>query len=147
MLRTIVLALATVVTVGAGAQSAQAQEAGTLTIEFAGLAPQGALMIQVFDSEAAYRAGTGVASTRAEVSADTARVEFTGLPPGQYAFRLYHDLNGDGRMNTNPFGMPTEPYAFSNNARGSFGPASWSDAVFTLNAGANVQRIEVGGPF
>ena len=65
----------------------------------------------------------------------------TGRAGGAYR----KDLNGDGEMNTNPFGIPTEPYAFSNNARGQFGPASWADAVFTVGAGETAQQINVGG--
>jgi uncharacterized protein (DUF2141 family) len=54
--------------------------------------------------------------------------------------RSFHDVNGDGEMNFNPFGMPVEPYAFSNNAVGNMGPASWERARFNVN-GAVVQTI------
>lgn len=143
MLRSVVLAL---VLAASGAQAADAQTAnGTLSIELAGLQPQGAVMIQLFSSEAGYQSGDGVGARRVEISGQTAQVSFDGLAPGQYAFRMFHDVNGDGRMNTNPFGIPIEPFAFSNNARGSFGPARWADAVFTINAGANAQQITFGG--
>ncbi len=42
-------------------------------------------------------------------------------------------MNGDGEMNTNPFGMPTEPFGFSNNAVGNMGPASWARAHFAVS--------------
>ena len=54
----------------------------------------------------------------------------------------YVDLNGDGKMNTNPFGMPTEPFAFSNNAVGNMGPAGWDRAGFALSGDA-VQSIDL----
>jgi len=79
------------------------------------------------------------------VTASTASVQFNGVVPGQYAIRLFHDVNGNGQLDTNPFGMPTEPFAFSNNARGRFGPATWADAAFTVTAGANVQEIAIPG--
>jgi uncharacterized protein (DUF2141 family) len=143
MLRSVILALL----VAAGAPTlARAQTAeGALSIELSGLQPQGAVMVQLFDSETGYRGGEAVAAQRVTVSGPTAQVAFADLAPGQYAFRLFHDVNSDGEMNTNPFGMPTEPYAFSNNARGSFGPADWAHAVFTLNSGANTQQINLGG--
>ncbi|WP_371514874.1 DUF2141 domain-containing protein [Brevundimonas denitrificans] len=47
--------------------------------------------------------------------------------------RAFHDVNGDGEMNTNPFGMPTEPFGFSNNAVGNMGPASWARAHFAVS--------------
>jgi uncharacterized protein (DUF2141 family) len=104
-------------------------------------------MVQLFSTEAGYQSGDGVGAQRVDVAGETARVDFADLAPGQYAFRMFHDVNGDGRMNTNPLGIPTEPFAFSNNARGSFGPARWADAVFTVNAGPNVQQIRLGGAY
>jgi uncharacterized protein (DUF2141 family) len=38
------------------------------------------------------------------------------LPAGDYAFAVYHDANGNGKLDRNGVGMPTEDYAFSNNA-------------------------------
>ena len=55
---------------------------------------------------------------------------FEGLAPGKYAARAYQDLNDDGEMNANMFGMPVEPYGFSNDARGQFGPPSFDDQLF-----------------
>lgn len=142
MYRSIIAALVLVTT----AQTADAQDAsGAISIQLSGLRPQGQVMAQIFNSEASYRGGQAAGATMTAVGGDTAQIRFADLAPGQYAFRLFHDLNGDGRMNTNPFGIPTEPYAFSNNAQGSFGPASWEQAVFTLNAGENVQQISLGG--
>ena len=60
---------------------------------------------------------------------------------GEYAVKLYHDVNGDGEMNTNPFGMPVEPFAFSNDAKGRFGPAKWDAAKFTVGADAVTHTI------
>jgi len=142
MLRSVILAIA----LAGAAHTAHAQDAaGTLTIDLTGLEPHGAILLQVFDSEAGYASGDGVAQARIEIVSDAAQVEFADLPPGQYAFRLFHDLDGDNELDTNPFGVPIEPFAFSNNARGRFGPPSWDDAVFTLNPGANLQQIDLGG--
>ncbi|MFH7320519.1 DUF2141 domain-containing protein [Desulfurivibrio sp. D14AmB] len=62
----------------------------------------------------------------------TVAVLFPHLPPGRYAVSVYHDVNGNGRLDTNRFGVPTEPYGFSLDARGSFGPPSFEDASFTV---------------
>lgn len=143
MLRSLILALV----VAGAAQSARAENTATLTLDVSNLEPRGALMLQLFNGEAGYGDGSAVAAHVIPVTEDTAQLEIEGLTPGRYAFRLFHDLNGDGRMNTNPFGIPTEPFAFSNNARGRFGPASWADAAFTLEPGANAQQITLGGAF
>lgn len=57
-----------------------------------------------------------------------------GLPEGAYAVSLYHDENGNGRLDTNEMRIPIEPWGFSNDAIGLFGPASFEDARFTLPA-------------
>ncbi|MGE0532174.1 MAG: DUF2141 domain-containing protein [Hyphomonadaceae bacterium] len=143
LLRTALLAFA-VIGAAAAATPARADTA-SVRIELTGLQPQGQVLLQVFNSEESYRAGNGIAGRQIPITGPTASVEFNDVPTGQYAVRLFHDLNGNGELDTNPFGIPTEPFAFSNNARGSFGPASWQQAVFTLNPGENVHQIAVGG--
>jgi uncharacterized protein (DUF2141 family) len=113
-----------------------------LTIEFSGIAePKGQLMLAIFDSRDAYdERGKPVKSVMVPVDAATETVQVEGLAAGRYAFKLLHDVDGDGKMATNPFGMPTEPFAFSNNARGNMGPAKWDAASFDV-AGATTQHI------
>ena len=102
---------------------------------------KGNLMIAVHD-EAGYD-GQPVTATMKPVSGDTASATFEDLAPGQYAIKLFHDVDGDGEMDTNPFGLPTEPYGFSNNAKGQFGPAKWADAKFEVGAGGAEQTISL----
>lgn len=60
------------------------------------------------------------------------RLLFKGLAAGQFAATAFHDLDSNGKLNANFMGLPTEPYGFSNNARGNFGPPAFKDAVVTL---------------
>lgn len=64
------------------------------------------------------------------------------LPPGTYAVSCFHDLNNNGKLDTNLFGVPTEPYGFSNNARPKFRAPTWSEAQFTFNGQAVSIRLE-----
>ena len=102
---------------------------------------KGALMIAVHD-EAGYN-GQPKAATILPVSSDSATASFEGLAPGKYAIKIFHDVDGDGEMDTNPFGLPTEPYGFSNNAKGQFGPAKWADANFEVGADGAAQSISL----
>jgi uncharacterized protein (DUF2141 family) len=102
----------------------------------------GFMMVGLYD-EAGYTTDKAVADAKIEVTADTATATFENLAPGTYAFQLYHDVNGNGKMDTNPFGMPTEPYAFSNNAKGSMGPAKWPKASFAVAAGETIHSISL----
>lgn len=105
----------------------------SIEITFEVGAGTGAIMAALFDSQGAYEGGAPVRSLRLDVAAGERTARFEGLPPGDYALKSFHDVDGDGRMNANPFGMPTEPYAFSNNAVGNMGPASWERARFTVD--------------
>ena len=62
------------------------------------------------------------------------------LPFGEYAITVYHDENGNGELDSNLFRIPREPYGFSHDARGSFGPPEYSEATFRLN---NARRIVI----
>jgi uncharacterized protein (DUF2141 family) len=117
----------------------------TLTLSFTGIAEtEGAVMGVLFDSEDAYN-GKGAPVRQIMITADKADVatQLAGLKPGRYAIKSFHDIDGDHKMGTNPFGMPTEPFAFSNNAVGNMGPAKWTDAAFEVKAGDNAHSIEI----
>lgn len=55
-----------------------------------------------------------------------------GLPTGAYAASMYQDENGNERLDTAAFGMPTEKYGFSNDAKGTMGPPSYEKCCFTF---------------
>lgn len=113
----------------------------TLTLTFETGATTGAVMVALYDSETAYEGGQPVRALSLPADAPVVGV-FEGLPAGDYAVKAFHDVNGDGQMNVSPFGMPTEPYAFSNNAVGNMGPAGWDRAHFTVS-GATAQTIRI----
>jgi uncharacterized protein (DUF2141 family) len=61
-----------------------------------------------------------------------AGVVFTNLRPGLYAIIAFHDENGNGKLDKNFWGVPIEPYGFSNGARAHLGPPSFADAVISI---------------
>jgi len=114
----------------------------TLTIEISSVAPSGGfVMVGVYDSETGWNDGTAVAGTRAAVDGDQITVVFEDLPAGTYGVKMYHDVDADGEMDTNLMGIPSEPFAFSNNARGRFGPPEWTAAAFELAADGSVHSV------
>ncbi len=74
---------------------------------------------------------------------------FENVPPGVYAVAAYHDVNGDGRMDTGMFGLPKEPYGFSNDV-GRTAPPNFLRAQIPVSApGATIDirmgRMRFGG--
>lgn len=129
-MKTLPLAAALMVLAG----PALAQDPGRITFDFETGKAQGSLRLALFASADAYAGrGAPVAVQAVPVTSPSTAVTFENLPAGDYALKAFHDVDDDGEMDTNPFGMPTEPYAFSNNAVGNMGPASWDRASFRVD--------------
>jgi uncharacterized protein (DUF2141 family) len=59
-------------------------------------------------------------------------ISLDSLDQGEYAFALFHDENNNQQLDQNFLSIPTEGFAFSNNAMGSFGPPSWTQSKFII---------------
>jgi uncharacterized protein (DUF2141 family) len=78
------------------------------------------------------------------VNSYTMVAKFENIPPGNYAFALFHDENSNDILDQNLLMIPKEGFAFSNNAMGTFGPPSWDKAKFVLSENSSiVQDIEL----
>ena len=107
--------------------------ADTLTIVIEDIRDaSGTVQVQVLAGQTQFEGGGTVAQFLEQAVEGTLTITAEDLPPGEYAIRIMHDVNGNDELDANFVGMPTEPYAFSNNARGMFGPATWEDARFVL---------------
>lgn len=73
---------------------------------------------------------TALAKVTAPVSGGRAVCRFTGVPAGSFAVAAFEDRNGNGVLDTNVFGVPTEGIAFSRDARGRLGPPGFDAARF-----------------
>lgn len=51
---------------------------------------------------------------------------FQGLKKGEYAISIFHVENDNRKMDTKIFGIPKEPYGFSNNASGFLRPPKFT---------------------
>ncbi|MCB0480252.1 MAG: DUF2141 domain-containing protein [Flavobacteriales bacterium] len=51
------------------------------------------------------------------------------VEPGKYAVVAFHDINSNEKLDKNMFGIPTEPYGFSNNARGLLGEPDFEEQL------------------
>jgi uncharacterized protein (DUF2141 family) len=128
--------IATIV-LSAAVAMARPSAAQDLAVTFEGIkTPTGAIMVALFDSEATFDSANGQPLRSVAVPATSAQVQtvFKDLPAGRYGIKSFHDVDGDGKMATNPFGMPTEPFAFSNKATIMMGPPKWAEAAFSVDA-------------
>ncbi|RSK51019.1 DUF2141 domain-containing protein [Hymenobacter rigui] len=63
------------------------------------------------------------------------------LPPGDWAVAITQDVNNNDRLDKNLMGIPTEPFAFSNNVRPRFAPPAFDECKFTVGGPARVVSI------
>ena len=84
----------------------------------------------IYHGEAPARAGTTV-------------VTVPNVPAGQWAAQAFHDENGNNEVDRAMFGIPKEGVGFSRNARITFSPPKWRDAVFSHQGRAEVIRFNL----
>jgi len=75
-----------------------------------------------------------------EVKEGTISVSFEDVAIGTYAIAVFQDKDTDGKLDSNLFGAPTEPYGFSNNVYGRFGPPDFEDVSFKVENGEIVSK-------
>ena len=104
----------------------------------------GIIIVAVWDSPESYLEGDPSYSTHVKASSFPQEVEFHNLPVGVYAISAFLDENENLDLDTSTFGMPREPFGFSNNARNRFGPAHFKDARFQVEPGLTaLQKIQL----
>jgi uncharacterized protein (DUF2141 family) len=69
-------------------------------------------------------------------------LHLAGLPSGDYAIALFHDENGNGKLDRR-LGIPSEGVGFSRNPRLMFGPPRFDAAAFPLPSGESEQTVKL----
>jgi uncharacterized protein (DUF2141 family) len=115
--------------------------AANLVVDVDGVIPgsgpvQVALCVGGLD-EGACRAGQTAAA-----AASALRVVFPNVPRGTYAVAAYQDVDGSGRLERTPLGLPTKPFGFSNGA-GRRGRPDFAAAAFDLDEPGVVVRVRL----
>lgn len=92
---------------------------------------RGQLLIALYDSAEVFPEDER-ATRSAIVPATASEHRFEALAPGRWAAAVVHDEDGNGELDTNLVGIPTEGFGFSNGAKARFGPPSFDAASFEL---------------
>ena len=100
---------------------------------------EGKVGITLFDSDEKFLEQGLVEKTVKSSATGFVEIVIENLPHGTYAISAMHDQDGDGELDTAVFGIPTEPYGFSNDARGKFGPPSFDDSKFIINGDKTIE--------
>ncbi len=116
------------------ALSAQSARAADLGVTIHGVAPrQGVVLVGLYTAKTPF-GSPPLAYATAQASGDTVTVKFTAIAPGEYAISAFQDTNGNHKLDRGKYGIPTEKYGFSRDARGNYGPPEFQDASFVVGA-------------
>lgn len=126
------------------AERASAAGTGRVEATIVGLETfEGALGAALFLASDGFPGGWELAFASEHLPATAgATFVFEGVPAGEIALSVYHDLDDDRMLDTGALGIPSEPWGVSRGARGFFGPPEYEDAKLALEPGQTL-AVEV----
>ena len=120
----------------AGVFLAMSAHAATLTVEVTGVrSPKGTVQAALYPDAKSDRfldLSAATARSLAKAKPGTVVITFKNVKPGIYAVALYHDENGNGKLDATAIGVPKEGAGFSRDAVGRMGPPRFDRASFEV---------------
>jgi uncharacterized protein (DUF2141 family) len=92
---------------------------------------EGAVYIALFRPGKDFPEGAPIEGKKLYAGSKSLHTTFS-VEPGEYAVAVYHDENGNGKMDKRMFGIPKEPYGFSNNFKPLMSAPRFSDCQFSV---------------
>ena len=126
--------------------ASEAEQNSRLSFVVSKLEPKrgGSVLCALYDAEDTWLSDHPYRNDKQKVEGTSVTCVFDRVPAGTYAVAAMHDEDGDGEMDKNLIGLPTEGYCASRDAheRG-FGAPNWEDAAFRYNgrAGYSAARM------
>lgn len=98
-----------------------------------------------------YKSQENFLAKGAAVALEGAKIEQTGhvsisikdLPYGTYAVALFHDVNSNGKLDQGVFGIPKEPYAFSQPLKSKWRAPIFDDVKFDVNTSSTNLKLKL----
>ncbi|HLK98913.1 MAG TPA: DUF2141 domain-containing protein [Hymenobacter sp.] len=105
---------------------------------------EGTVHIALYRPGKDFPEGKPLEGKRVDVVSKSVQMTFL-VEPGDYAVAVYHDENGNGKMDKRMFGIPREPYGFSNNFKPVISAPKFSDCRFSVGESGKVITIKLTG--
>ncbi|QJW91058.1 DUF2141 domain-containing protein [Spirosoma taeanense] len=103
---------------------------------------QGSVYVALFRPGKDFPQGRPIEGKKLSIGGKSVQTTFT-VEPGSYAVAVYHDENGNGKMDKRVFGIPKEPYGFSNNFRPTMSAPKFSDCQFSVGDAGKAISIKL----
>ncbi len=119
---------------------ARAQTPACATVEVQNVRPeQGMVMIAAYADAASFNK-TPVVATQMKAGAATMTFPLCGLAGTTVALTLFQDLNGNGKLDANVFGIPSEPWGASGKPAAMSAP-TWETSSVPLDGTTIVVKL------
>ena len=112
---------------------AREDAAASLRLEVSALRnTKGMLACRLFSDATGFPDGEGLRTVRVAITGSQGSCVFDDVTPGTWAVAVIHDENGNGRLDKNFLGIPSEGYGVSNNRTYAMASPKWDESRFTL---------------
>jgi uncharacterized protein (DUF2141 family) len=126
-----------------GSSPVASPQKANLTVDVQNIRSQkGNVYIALFKPDSGFPEGKPVDGKKADIQGSNAQITFS-IEPGEYAIAVFHDENGNGILDKRIFGMPKEPYGFSNNFRPRLSAPKFKDCQFSVGTSGKTISIRL----
>ena len=117
---------------------------GELIVALAGMrSDEGSVVYAIWSGQEGWLDANPLYEGSAPIVNGLATIRIAQAPYGEYAVSVYHDRNGNKKLDTGLFGIPKEAIGTSNDAKVRFGPPKYEDARFVLSEPEMIIAIPV----
>jgi len=121
-----------------------AHHSGTIDVVVKGIPEQrGQLYVELYDRASYFRYERVLNERVVPVTGATMTVRLEHVPKGRYVLAVSQDANDNRVLDTGWFGVPTEAYGFSRDARGTFGPPGFDEGAFDFDGKTAALTVHV----
>ena len=108
----------------------------SVTLQVTSTAEDSALLhVAVFRNARDFADDVSVAGVTEPMSGSRVAVEVELPGAGAYVFAAFHDLNDNGQLDRNVFGVPTEPYGFTKEPPSKWRAPSFEEVATDVEGG------------
>jgi uncharacterized protein (DUF2141 family) len=116
----------------------------TVSVTVSSSSPKaGEIRLAVYANETDFQQQRPVTSVIKPHPGNSVDLEVALPEAGTYVLAAFHDVNGNGKLDKNFFGIPTEPYGFSRPPASKWEAPKFTDISSTFSGNKAVARLEL----
>lgn len=123
--------------------SFSSEENGSLVVSLSNIKKTGRIHVALYKKCEEFPDSKFMVKSLMNECSGSCSFQFESVPYGGYAIAIYQDVNANDKLDTGMFGIPSEPFAFSNNFRPKFGGPSFEKCRFEFSKDKQDLQIQM----